>query len=437
MANKNVFCNVPWTNTHIYWDGSFGSCCSEDHRPYNNGLTQEFNILKMTVADWHNGQPMKQLRKDISGDSQLSMCKICHTDEQYGFESRRIKENFKTVIFTKDAFDKSFVQSSWHSRFTSACNNVDQAAPIDWHVDLGSECNLACKMCNPDASSRIFNYHKKWNIIQEGKVENWTTNSTAWDNFLKSIDQTPNLNRLHFMGGEPMLSKRFKEALDYLIDKGRTNVSISFVTNSTIFDQALIDKLKKFKSADMEISLEAIEDNNHYLRQGSDTKTVLAIIENLISQQSETFHIVMRSVPQLLSINNYHKYIKWAYQKRVAIQSIPLIKPRFMSIRVLPYVLRQSFIDNYTQVIDYIKQNPCNQFATLATGRDVSKLDIQLIAECNSIINLLNQPAFDDNEQLTQELAKHLIKWDHEFDLNAYDFYPEYAEFFKNIGYAV
>ena len=437
MANKNIFCNVPWTNTHIYWDGSFGACCSEDHRPFSNDKTKEFNIQKMSIAEWHNSQPMKQIRKNIQSDSELSTCSGCYKEEQHNFESRRIKENFKSVIFTKQAFDKSFQQSSWHNRFTSSMEEQDQAAPIDWHVDLGSECNLACKMCGPQASSRIFNYYKKWNIIKEGKVENWTSDPIAWDNFLNSIHQTVNLNRIHFMGGEPLMSQKFKSLLEYLIGIGRTNISISFVTNGTLFDQTIIDCLKKFKSADVEISLESIEDNNHYIRQGSNTNAVVAVIENLISQQTDTFHVVLRNVPQLLNINNYHKYIKWAYEKKLSIQSIPLTYPRFLSIDVLPESLRLSFVDRYKQVIEYIEQNPCSHFTTIATGRDVSKLDIQLIAECRAMISLLNQPCPSDIEQLTKDLSQHLTRWDKEFGLNAYDFYAEYWEFLNDLQYRV
>lgn len=437
MANKNIFCNVPWTNTHIYWDGSFGACCSELHRPYSQDKTNEFNIQNMSVAEWHNSQPMKQLRRMINGDSQLSACASCYNEEQYSFESRRIKENFKSVIFTKQAFDKSFQQSTWHNRFTSAVDEQDQDAPIDWHVDLGTECNLACKMCGPQASSRIFNYYKKWNIIREGRIENWTNNPTAWNNFLTSIDQTVNLNRIHFMGGEPMMSRKFKSLLEHLINVGRTNISISFVTNGTLFDQAIIDCLKKFKSADVEVSLESVEDNNHYIRQGSDTNAVLSMIENLISQQSDTFRVVLRNVPQLLNINNYHTYIKWAYDQRLAVQSIPLTFPRFLSIQVLPQDIRLKFVDRYLQVIQYIEQNPCSHFATIATGRNVGKLDVQLIAECNAIIGLLKQPTPPDIKTLTKELGQHLIRWDKEFGLNAYDFYPEYAEFLNDIQYRV
>ena len=152
MADQNIFCNVPWTTVHIYWDGSFGACCTERHKPYTSG---EYNLKSMTVTDWFNSEPMQQLRKDIQGSGPLSLCNACYYQERNGYESRRIKENFKSIIFTKQAFDKSFSQSPWADRFKSAFTNSTQSNPVDWHVGIGSECNLAWKMCNPKASSII------------------------------------------------------------------------------------------------------------------------------------------------------------------------------------------------------------------------------------------------------------------------------------------
>jgi hypothetical protein len=71
------------------------------------------------------------------------------------------------------------------------------------------------------------------------------------------------------------------------------------------------------------------------------------------------------------------------------------------------------------------------------TGRDTSKLDIQLIAECDSLIHLLKEPSPTDIDLQRKELAKWLMRWDKEFNINAYDYYPEYIEFLQSIGYEV
>ena len=435
MANSTIFCNVPWTNVHIYWDGSFGACCSEKHKPYDDTLRDKYNLSNMTVIEWYNSKPIKDIRNDISGNKKLSICKQCYYEESIGYESRRIKENFKSVIFTKQAFDKSYLQSPWNDKFERP--DQDQSPPIDWHVDLGNECNLSCKMCNPNASSQIASKYATWGLKFERR-KNWINDDASWDNFLTSIDKS-NINRLHLMGGEPMLSKRFKQLVDYLIDKNRTNISISFVTNGTLLDQEFINKLKSFRSCDIEISIESIGKNNDYIRQGLDdvTNLVKSNIEKLAAQQTETFKIVLRSVPQLFNVNNYHEYILWAWKQKLSIQGIPLTKPAYLSINVLPKSIRKSFISNYEQVRSTIQQQSGASISTLATGRDISRLDIQLIAECNSLIHLLQEEDPVDVEIQRKELAHWLIRWDKTFNLNAYDYYPEYADFLRSISYEV
>jgi uncharacterized radical SAM superfamily Fe-S cluster-containing enzyme len=436
MANQKIFCNVPWTNTHIYWDGSFGACCFESHRPYSDDQWQQFNLNNLTVSEWHNSAPMKQMRQEITANTPLSQCQGCYYQESHGYESRRVKENFKSVIFTEKAFDKSYKQSNWFSRFESAKSYAEISAPMDWHVDLGNECNLSCKMCSPRASSLFASKYRSWGIETE-KRKNWTNDDTSWDNFLISIDQTP-LNRLHFMGGEPMLSKRFRTLVKYLLEHERTEISLSFVTNGTILDQEFIDDLKKFRSFDLEISLESFSDNNHYIRQGlgkSTTQTV-ANIKALVSQQTDKFHVILRSVPQLLNINNYHEYIQWAWDHQVAVQGIPLITPAYLAIDVLPHGLRQTLIPNYERIKQHIYDRKSTSFSALVTGRDVSRLDMQLIRECDAIITWLRAPEPHNVMALRAELASWMMRWDHEFDLDARDFYPEYSDFFDSIGYA-
>jgi sulfatase maturation enzyme AslB (radical SAM superfamily) len=432
MPNSKIFCNVPWTNFHIYWDGSFGACCSESGKAYPAEQSNNYNLSKATITDWFHGPVMTKLRQDILQDQPLALCRNCYYEENVGYESRRIKENFKSVIFTEQAFDRSFQQSPMRDKFTPTVTSL----PIDWHVDLGNECNLACKMCWPKASSKISNYYVKWGLITDSANRNWTKDQVSWDNFLTSIDSVPNLNRIHFMGGEPVLNKRFGELLDYLLNNGRQNLSISFVSNGTIFDEGIIKQLQEFRSADIEISLESIHDNNHYIRQGSSTQQVLANVERLIAMQTDTFHVIMRSVPQLLNVNNYDQYLQWVWGHQVSIQGIPLTNPKYLRISVLPHEIKQKLLPQYQKLREqFYQENTITRKIT--TGRGAGGLAQQLLRECDSIIHVLTEPEPPNVEALRHELVDWLLRWDREFNLNALEVYPEYNDFLKQYGYHV
>jgi len=430
MPDQQIFCSVPWTNTHIYWDGSFGLCCSEREQPHTDPA--KYNIKRMTVGQWYNSEPMQAKRGAIVGSEPINGCRDCYREEAHGHESRRIRENFKTVIFTEQAFDRSYHQSPMRDAFAT----VTDRQPIDWHIDLGNECNLACKMCYPRASSKISAIYQKWQLIDATANRNWTADDAAWASFKTSIMETKNLNRLHFMGGEPMLSKRFIELLDFLIAQGRTDISVSFVSNGTMAYDEAVARLKQFKSCDIEISIESVKDNNHYIRQGSTTADVKRTILQLVQHQSDTFNIVLRTVPQLLSINNYDELIRWALQNRLAIQSIPLTEPDYLQICVLPTDIRNRLIPKYTELLSQLNELVPDRVG-LTTGRNTANIESMLARHTETVINMLSAPEPSNVAELQQQLMHWLIKWDREFGLDAGEFYPEYSEFLTTNGYQV
>jgi len=431
MANQKIFCAVPWHNTHLYWDGTYGACCFEKNLITHN------NIKNQSLQSWFNSQDMKQFRQRILGNEPVSECEYCYAEEKLGHESKRIKENYKVGIFTEQAFDASFKQSPWFSVFEHAITNGDtNQLPRDWHIDLGNECNLACKMCFPRASSKIYKQYKKWNIANELKP-NWTTDTNSWQQFLKNIELVPKLHRLHIMGGEPTINKKFYELLDWLIDNNKTSMSLSFVTNGTNLNANLIKKLKKFDSCDIEVSIESFNpESNDYIRQGSNTKKIIQNLKKLIKQQSLNFNLVLRSTPQLLSINSYHQYIRFAFDNQISIQSIPLFNPEYFAIGILPWEIKKVLIENIKEVQSFIIKNNKINFSTISTGRDISRLDNQLIRECETIINLLTKPV-ENVEEKRHQLIEWLIKWDEVYKYDARIIYPEYKTFLESYGYRI
>jgi sulfatase maturation enzyme AslB (radical SAM superfamily) len=426
MADQRIFCAVPWHNTHIYWDGNYGNCCYEAHAPKDAQ-----NLKTSSIINWYNSNSMQDFRKRILGNEFLSECRFCYQQEQQGHESRRVKENFKTGIFTEQAFDRSFEQSPWREHFTEDTNRL----PIDWHVDFGNECNLACKMCSPQSSSRIAGHYKTWGFDTPAQI-NWTDDDDSWRQFLTNINLVDRLHRIHIMGGEPLLSKKFKEFIDFIADY-KQSISISFVTNGTLFNDEIIDKLTKFKQIDIEVSLESVHSNNHYIRQGSDTNQVLSNIKKLLSLKNENFNIILRSVPQLLNVNNYFDYILYAFNNRISIQSIPLMQPDYLAINILPWEIRKQLIEKYTLVRQQIAESDVNNFNTITTGRDVSRLENQLVRECNTIINMLQSDSPSDVDTLRYQLIEWLNRWDNVYKLNALNYYPEYKEFLIQYGYKI
>jgi hypothetical protein len=53
------------------------------------------------------------------------------------------------------------------------------------------------------------------------------------------------------------------------------------------------------------------------------------------------------------------------------------------------------------------------------------------------MIALLQQPEPKNVEESRKELVDWLTRWDTVFGLDAYEFYPDYIDFFKKYGYSI
>ncbi len=222
MPSQNIFCNTPWFEANIYWDGSLGICCQESHKLYPDS-DPRYNIKNMTLLEWFNSEPVKQFRQAMQGHKKLSECTRCYLEEDSGGNSRRIKSNLKSVIFTRTAFDESFIQSpsQQYFQFSRSNDGSSKTMPIDLHIDLGNYCNLACKMCGPHASTTIASQQVVWGIESSGKYlrSDWTKDHETWQRFKREIIEIPGLRNVHFMGGETLLTDRFEDFLDYMLAK--------------------------------------------------------------------------------------------------------------------------------------------------------------------------------------------------------------------------
>ena len=276
----------------------------------------------MTIAEWYRSKPMQSARQHMFSTDRWNHCQVCWYEESVNNTSRRHRSNQKSVIFTKENFYESFEQSPGYEKFT---NPDYQGLPIDLHIDLGNYCNLACKMCTPAASSRIASQHRQWKLSADVAVD-WTQDDIVWQRFLNELVSLPKLQNIHFMGGETLIQPKFEELVDFLIACDQTSMCLSFVTNGTVYNKALIQKLKQFPRVGLEVSIETLSDTNNYIRQGTDTDQVLKNIQRYQQECNGTsITLTLRPAPGLLSARDYWHVIKLALDQQLLIKSNILI----------------------------------------------------------------------------------------------------------------
>jgi len=429
VANSSIFCNTPWYELHIYWDGSLGICCQESHKLYNNN---SYNIATTTIANWFNSEPVKHFRQDILGDNPVSACSKCYQEESVGGNSRRFKSNQKSVIF-RQAFHDSFEQSPGRKHFD--LSGITRTHPIDIHIDLGNYCNLACKMCNPQASSTIAAQQVRWGIESSRQYlgTDWTQDNDVWNSFLQQLLDTSGLNNIHFMGGETLLTKRFEDFVDHMIAHDRLDLCFSFVTNGTVFRPELLNKLQRFRRVGIEVSIETVDSRNAYQRQGTDTELVLANLDRYLALcNGSNITLTVRPAVSALTIGSFPDLLQLCLDRNLLVKSLLVTKPDFLSAVILPKLVKDQYLERYQFLID---QLPRTQIPIDYNASDPHNTSSIVKEQAHMCMNILSQPEPNNVGELRQLMVEHCRKWDQVYGYNARALYPELTEIWNQHGY--
>jgi molybdenum cofactor biosynthesis enzyme MoaA len=386
----------------------------------------------MTIADWFNSEPVRDFRKRILKNSRITECQRCYSQEDAGGHSRRFKSNQKSVIF-RQAFRDSFEQSPGREHFDDSGNTATH--PIDIHIDLGNFCNLACKMCNSQASSRIAAQEVKWGIESSRQFvgTNWTKDQAVWDTFKQQLLTIPRLNNIHFMGGETLLTDRFEDLVDTLIQHKRFEVCLSFVTNGTVFKPELMTKLAAFKRVGIEVSIETVDQHNSYVRQGTDTELVLNNIDRYLAvSNGSSVSVTLRPAVSALTIGYFGGLLQYAMRKRLIIKSLLVNYPKFLDVNVLPKTVKQQYVEQYHELL--------NQVESVAVSADYNASDpnnylVVIKEQIQMCINVLEHEQPSDVAELHAQLVNHCKKWDTVYGYNARMLYPELTQIWDQYGY--
>jgi pyruvate-formate lyase-activating enzyme len=438
MPNNEIFCSSPWYELHIYWDGSLAFCCHATPRvPYDLSLKKTYNIKNMSVKEWYDSEAMRKARLHVLSDQQWDHCNRCWHEENVGLSSRRHRSNQKAVIFRQN-FKDSFDQSPGYENFKHSIENngAYDGMPVDLHIDLGNYCNLACKMCNPYASSRIASQHTQWGIL-DVSTQDWTADQEVWDRFKHEIVAVKKLKNVHFMGGETLIQPRFLELVDFLIENNRTDVSISFVTNGTTYNDGLIDKLKLFPRVGIEVSIETMDRLNDYVRQGTDTVEVIKNIGRYLSEcNGSSITVTLRPAPGLLTIKSYWQVIEYALQNNLIVKSNLCTEPEFLHLDILPAEVKKTY-KAYYQDLYQRWQLENVKFAIDANESDPNNFRAVAKNQITQILNMLDAPEPENCEALRTQLVQHLNRWDPVYKFNARELYPELRDMLDKHGYNV
>jgi len=237
-------CAAFWKHTNIRGDNRIFPCC-RFKRPVAVFDTSISNILESDVYE-------KLRQSDVS---KMPECAKCMHEEANGRKSLRQEFNEQ---YDTDTVELKFLE-----------------------IGFDNICNLTCDGCNSEFSSA-------WAKKETGKL--------SYTEIDEVTDVPDTIEKILFLGGEPLMTNRHRKFLELVKDPSR--VDVVYNTNGTflIEDIAL---LRKFNSVKFILSIDGYKDLNDRVRSGSSWSDVTRFIEQV---EMLDFNLEINTV---LHLNNW------------------------------------------------------------------------------------------------------------------------------------
>jgi hypothetical protein len=220
-----------------------------------------------------------------------------------------------------------------------------------------------------------------------------------------------------------------------MLAAGRTDLNFSFVTNGTVFNQALLDKLLKFDRVGIEVSIETTTDHNAYQRQGTDTAEVLKNIQRYRQFcDNDRVTLTVRPAISLLTIGQYHTLLAYCFDHGLIVKSLICDHPKYYHPSILPWEIKNQYRVRYEQfLIDYnLTDVDCSIDYNESDPSQLPRIIKNQVLQC---INILDTAQPTDANQLLGEMVAWSHRWDQVHGYNARLLYPEFKDIFDQYGY--
>lgn len=245
-----------------------------------------------TTKFWNN-TGFENLRNFNKKDLWHDHCAGCKTLESTGQPSLRTGMNNGLAVDRKTDFSGP--------------------ARIDLMFDIS--CNLACRSCNPGAST-FWQKHLKDNGLWSSPVYN-EKNKDDVIMALSNIDLS-NLKQLVFCGGETLLGKEYWEVAQWLADNvpnAKQQLTLCFQTNGTQkIPKRYYDLIEKFHLIKLHVSLDGTKEKFEYLRWPANWNQTTDNILDLKAQLPSNVMFVIEETISIFNIFYQQELDSWVKQ---------------------------------------------------------------------------------------------------------------------------
>jgi organic radical activating enzyme len=383
------FCAAKWYNATIWLGSGQTTSC---HHPPAHAIDAE--ALKTNPRALHNTVQKKQDRKLMQAGERPRGCEYCWKIEDIGRDnvSDRV---YKSKIYPIKALDEAYI-TDYH-------NDVNLRT---LEIAFDRTCQFACSYCNPafsstwvkdiksngpyeslvsDGRGHFTHAHDSSQLYRFGETNPYVEAFFKW----WETDLHRTLQELRITGGEPLMSGETWKLIDWFKDnKGRSNTRLAINSNlgmDPIKLQEFIAKVEDIPHLEIYTSMEAIDTQAEYIRDGLDYSQWMHNVQELLEHDSiKAVHCMCTinalCLDSLDSLLDQLIKLKQVYgRERVSFTLNILRFPSFQSPLVLPNELRTEYKDRLQDFLDrnrnniYMHEHELNHLQRLIDYLDVVK----------------------------------------------------------------
>jgi pyruvate-formate lyase-activating enzyme len=439
--NEDTVCHLRWGYPNFSLSrNEIRTCCKTPFQTINDGMMDKYGTEIFLNTDYQKKRRMEMLQGVKHSD-----CKSCWSLEEVGAKSLRGNNPYGFVDYAnryqmfQEFTPPTLVEIA--NQVTIDSKILESNNPFMLEVSLGNTCDMKCMYCNHVYSSQWAAESLKNNTInveiykqvQSNPNERFINLFWEWVN----TKAKHSLDRIGIIGGEPLITPEFYDFLDKLIevytDKEGPKTRIWVVTNlnatNNYYNKFLeyIPKLSEKFILEVHISMEALNDQAEYIRNGLDWNRFESNVNKLFASDADIELAFLPSVTAL-AIPRFPEFLKWVYDlskthnKAVMLKQNIVTHPDVQS----PFILPPEFADYLDPAIDWMQSISVDM-------PDVSDKFGTWPGYTDFLIKLRDGIRYNknDNTMTRPRFATWFNDFDNKRHLNFVNTFPELANFYN------
>jgi sulfatase maturation enzyme AslB (radical SAM superfamily) len=289
--------------------------------PFYSQENRRFDITPCCLLP--QGADVDKIKQEFLQGKRPQECSKCWKSEELGLVSRRIHNNYSMENKYDLTLDEIF----------KICLRGENKIVL-YQITTSNLCDQACVTCGSACSTKWAELERRANIP--------TMPLYQLDLRQANIDYV-NLDKIAFVGGEPLIDPKTFEILEKLADHDNFDISVSFVTNgSSMLNQQQLDLIKKFKTVGFTVSIDGVDAEFEYMRWPGRWNRLL----DNIKQYQQIGKVNVSYTVSSINAYYYNKTMSWFEQQNLEVTNVIFVTwPEWCSLARMPVALKKTLAD--------------------------------------------------------------------------------------------